>query len=61
MLPVSSGVHGGDWIACDMVSPGMGGRCTVSIGFLRYGEFVDAADFVLADFFCGVLGLPMGW
>ena len=27
MIPVFSGVHGGDLIACDVVSPGMGGRC----------------------------------
>ena len=31
MIPVSSGVNGGDWIACDTVGPGMGGRCIVSI------------------------------
>ena len=31
MIPVRSGVHGGDWIACDVVSPGMGGRCIFSI------------------------------
>ena len=24
---VHDAVHGGDWIACDVVSPGMGGRC----------------------------------
>ena len=24
-------MHGGDWIACDVVSPGMGFRCLVSI------------------------------
>ena len=33
-MPVLSGVHGGDWIACDMVSPGMSGRCIVSIVYL---------------------------
>ena len=32
MIPVRSGVHGGDWIACDVVSPGMGSRCIFSIG-----------------------------
>ena len=38
MLPVLNGVHGGDWIACEMVSPGtgsrypgMGGSCIASI------------------------------
>ena len=34
MLPVLNGVHGGDWIACEIVSPGypgMGGSCIASI------------------------------
>ena len=51
MLPVLSGVNGGDWIACDMVSPGtgsrypgMGGRCIASIKF-----FVPPSLEVLRD------------
>ena len=44
MLPVLNGVHGGDWIACEMVSlgtgsryPGMGGSCIASI-FIMVGK-----------------------
>ena len=39
MLPVLNGVHGGDWIACEIVSPGypgMGGSCIASIAVLCY-------------------------
>ena len=43
MLPVLNGVHGGDWIACEMVSPGtdsrypgMGGSCIASISAILH-------------------------